>query len=256
MKKEMSKNQKIFIWFIFIFASIVLIDNFFFLEFWYAKRDPGFQNGFHIFNTEYSIFHWFGKISYLSCIGVVIWSGFEVASIYNPKLKPRFIYRYLAVFWITATMVGESWLIWNAMQPRIESIWNALFNNGPWLGVNGAIYSFLDGFQFISIHTTIPILVLIYVCIWDHNEVKENEVRLGMILIVSSMLGWYLYGGIITLAGVNPPYPIIDWTPNHTPGEKHAFALWFQVLFDSIGAVVILSVSYITLNILSKQTQQ
>ncbi len=228
---KISNAQKIFIWGLCIFSWLILIDCFFFLEFWYAKRH-GLENGFHIFNTDYSILHWFTKISYISCILVVIWTTWEVVGHYNENYKPKFVVRYVAVAFIVATMIGESWKLPQAMEPRWSSMMDAIFNDGPWTGTWGFWYSFLDFVQFLSIHITIPILSLIYVCIYRDIEYGEEDVKTIVITINAMMIGWWLYCGFVTLLGVEYPYPILDWTPHgpHAQGKADAFELWFQLL--------------------------
>lgn len=268
MKQERSRNEKIFIWFIFIFSAIVLLDCFFYLEFWYAVRLDGeyiggislgpihiggewhtSQNGFHILNTDYSIFYWFSHVSYLSCLFITLWSGFEVLSLYIPKYRPKFIFRYFALFWITLTMVGESALLPSMMQPRWQHMMDAIFRDGAWTGVDGFWYSFLDFFQFISIHITIPIMVIIYAIIYPNRNMEKRDVMTGTYFMSGFMIGWFFYCGFFTLLGMQGPYPIIDWTPDGV----NDWSLWIQIICCILGLAVFTSLTYGVLNSLNSK---
>lgn len=233
--KVNSRTKIIFIWAILIFSSIVLVTNFTYLEFWFADRDPGYQNGFHLLNTQYSVIYWSMKISYVSCLIVVLWSGFEVAGIYDEKYKPSFRFRYVAVFWITATMVGESFILPSAMGPRLESMYDAIFNGGDWFGSYGFFFSFLDFFQFFSIHITVPIMVLTYVIMYRDVELAEGETKKLFIIMNVMMISWMLWSYFWTALGEMAPYAVIDATPDNGRFDHNGMNLVWQTIILTTG---------------------
>lgn len=242
------KDKKLIL-FICIYSFISLFICFFFLEFWYAKRE-GLMDGFHIFNTSYSIVYWFLHISYLTSIFMSIWALFELLSINNEKLRPRFYLRYFVLVWsfILLIVSGLTIPINSSMQERIGVI-VTLFHCDNWFRTGGMLYSVLDLFQFSSIHLFLPILIITYCIRNPYNEITNDEVKKGIAIFASYMLTWWILTGSATLLGMNGPYTIINWNK-----DSLTMKIWFQLIIDFIAFFIIVFSTYYILDSFEKKS--
>lgn len=224
------KKRIVFIGFIFFFSLALIITNFLFLEFWYAKRE-GLQNGFHIHNTSYSFFLWASHISYTSCLMVCIWSGIEYFNLKKDEnYKVNYELKVFAFIWIFITMCEGLPGLPFTMDSRLKVILQ-IFNpdyfssSQWWFGIEGFIYSLIDFIQYVNIHSTLPILVLIYFIKTKKDTAPKSRKWNLMIINNLFMIIWFISVGSLTALGMDSPYSYINWT------KDAEWGFWLQILF-------------------------
>lgn len=225
--EKVSIFRKVFIWFLFIYATLTFLDCFVFLEFWYSKNE-GLKNGFIFWDTSYSIFYWFSHVSYISSMLMAIWTGTELLGLYYPKYRMRTVWKYYVLLFSSFTMCFGGWYMITVVHGSIDNMFDSIAE-GKWFGMEGAIYWFMNWSQFLSIHSILPMLCITYGVMYRKNDVTKKDIVRSQIFVAAAITGWYVYCGIGTLFGMQSPYVIIDWTPNDGASKTDPFPIAYQM---------------------------